>query len=193
MAVKNHAKTDTNQTFLLLSSFTGLFDFVPNILSGIVGSMTVSVPYFTALLFVDYRHWKFVRLYLLFLIMKAPLIIGGDKPFKNLYNFLARLSKLFWCIVFSIIISRMPRKVLTCLLWINLRARSWIRLIRLFQEREQNIHLSGQELSWDLMIELKSDSHIPENFCQIKIFPGLVQKKYHHLLVWCLKMKTNGF
>ena len=110
MAVKNHAKTDTNRTFLLLSSFTGLFDFVPNILSGIVGSMTVSVPYFTALLFVDYRHWKFVRLYLLFLIMKAPLIIGGDKPFKNLYNFLARLSKLFWCIVFSTIISRMPRK-----------------------------------------------------------------------------------
>ena len=40
---------------------------------------------------------------------------------------------------------------------------------------------------------LKSDSHDPENVCQIKIFPSLVQKKYYHLFVWCLKMKVNEF
>ena len=101
--------------------------------------MTVSIRYFTVLLFVQYRHWKFLRLYLLFLIIKAPFIIGSDKPFKNLYISLARLSKLFWCIVFSLVISRMSWKVLTWSLWINLRSCLWIRLIRLFKEREQNI------------------------------------------------------
>ena len=73
--------------------------------------VTVSVLYFTVVLFVEYRHWKFLRLSLLF-IMKAPFIIGCDKPFKNLYISLARLSKLFWCIVFSLVISRMSWKVL---------------------------------------------------------------------------------
>ena len=106
--------------------------------------VTVSVPYFTVLLFVEYRHWKFLRLYLLFLIMKASFIIGGGKPFKNLYIFLARHSKLFWCIVFYLVISRLSGKELTWSLWINLRARSWIQLIRLFKERKQNIHISGQ-------------------------------------------------
>ena len=93
--------------------------------------VTVSVPYFAVLLFVKYRHWKFLWLYLIFLIMKASCIIGGDKPFKNLYISLARLSKLLSCIVFYLAISRMSWKELTWSLWINLKARSWIRLIRL--------------------------------------------------------------
>ena len=37
---------------------------------------------------------------------------------------------------------------------------------------------------------LKSDSHVPENFCQIKIIPSGVQK---NTIVWCLKMKINEF
>ena len=40
---------------------------------------------------------------------------------------------------------------------------------------------------------LKSDSHVPEHFCQIKNFPHPCLKKYHHLFVWCLKMKINEF
>ena len=65
--------------------------------------VTVSVPYFTVLLFVEYRHWKFLRLYLLFFIMKVPFIIRGDKPFKNLYISLARISKfiLMYCFLLS--------------------------------------------------------------------------------------------
>ena len=106
--------------------------------------LAVSVLYFTVLLFVEHRHWKSLRLYLLFHIMKVPFIIGGAKPFKNVYISLARLSKLFWCNVFSLVISRMTWKVLTWSLRINLRARLWIRLIRLFKECEQNIHISRQ-------------------------------------------------
>ena len=106
--------------------------------------VTVSVPYFAVLLFVEYNYWKFLRLYLLFLIMRASIIIGGDKPVKNLYISLAILSTLIWCIVFSFVISRRSWKERTWSLWINLRARLWNRLIRLFKEREQNIHISGQ-------------------------------------------------
>ena len=108
--------------------------------------VTISVLYFAVLLFVEYRHWKFLRFYSSFLIMIASFIIGGDKPFKNLYISLARLSKLFWCIVFSLVTSRMSWKQLTWSLWINLRTHSWIRLIRLFKEREQNIHTTRQWL-----------------------------------------------
>ena len=106
--------------------------------------VTVSVPYFAVLLFVEYNYWKFLRLYLLFLIMKASFIIGGDKPVKNLYISLARLSMLIWCNVFSFVISRRSWKERTWSLWVNLRAHLWNRLIRLFKEREQNIHISGQ-------------------------------------------------
>ena len=84
--------------------------------------VTVSVSYFTVPLFVEYRHWKFLILQLLFLIIKAPFIIDGVKPFKPFMS---------W-------------KVLTWSLWINLRASSLIWLIRLFKEHEQNIHISGQ-------------------------------------------------
>ena len=45
--------------------------------------VTVSVPYFTILLFVKYRHWKFLKLWLLFLIIKAPFIIGGAFMIRN--------------------------------------------------------------------------------------------------------------
>ena len=40
---------------------------------------------------------------------------------------------------------------------------------------------------------LKSGSHVLENFCEIKIFLRHVRKKYHHLFVWCLKLKINEF
>ena len=36
-------------------------------------------------------------------------------------------------------------------------------------------------------------THIPENFCQINIFPSHVWKRYHHLFDWCLKMKISEF
>ena len=45
------------------------------------------------------------------------------------------------------------------------------------------------------LVCLKSDSHVPENFCQIKVIPSGVQKKWHHLLFgvkneneWILKL-----
>ena len=40
----------------------------------------------SSLLFVEYRHQKFLGLYFLLLIMKVSCIRGGDKPFKNFYS-----------------------------------------------------------------------------------------------------------
>ena len=90
--------------------------------------VTISVPIFVDLLFMYNRHWKFRWLYLLFLIMNASCITAGEKPFKDFYVSLKRVSKLFWCIVFSSAIWRMSWKELTWSLWINLRARSWNKI-----------------------------------------------------------------
>ena len=70
-------------------------------------------PVFCSSLIWRIQTLKFLRLYLLFFIMKALCIIGGDKPFKILYISLARFSKLFWCIVFYLVISGMSWKELT--------------------------------------------------------------------------------
>ena len=39
------------------------------------------------------------------------------------------------------------------------------------------MHKMSQKLSWNgSLLSLKSDSHVPENFCQIKVIPSDVQK-----------------
>ena len=52
--------------------------------------------------------------------------------------------------------------------------------------------ITVKNLTFTTQVLLKSDSHVPEKFSQIKIIPSLVQKKYH-LFVWYLKMKINEF
>ena len=57
--------------------------------------LTVSVPYFTVLLFVEYRQWKFLRLYLLFLIMKHHSL----EVMIHLQKFVYFFSKTFQIIL----------------------------------------------------------------------------------------------
>ena len=83
------------------------------VLGSIFEFLYISVPYLKVLLFLEYRHWKFLRFYLLFIIMRASFIIDDDEPLKKFYISLARLFKLFWCIGFSLVISRMSWKELT--------------------------------------------------------------------------------
>ena len=44
----------------------------------------------------------------------------------------------------------------------------------IYSQKKYKLQLISTHFS--LHLNLKSDSHVPENFCQIKIFPSLVQK-----------------
>ena len=70
-----------------------------------------SIPYFTVDLQLVINDLGFLMEYGQSFLLNASLIIGGAKPFKNLWISVMRICIFFMCMVFSFAISRSSLKI----------------------------------------------------------------------------------
>ena len=112
---------------------------------------SVSRPYRTVLTFSCLISWNFLTLYLFSLKSKNVFMIGGQMLLTTFNTLIIKVWIFLWRILTLLLRCRSSWNALLVSIWAALRDLSWIQLIKLFDLRELNIHINGQQLKWDFM------------------------------------------